>query len=544
MGSVRSEAERWLAAEPDDDVRDELIGLLAGPSEILAERFSGGLEFGTAGLRAAIGAGPRRMNRLVVRRAAAGLADHLVAEGTANRGVLVGFDARRKSREFAVDTVRVLAARGVPAWLVTEPVPTPVIAWATPEFGASAAVVVTASHNPPSDNGYKVYLGDGSQVVPPIDAAIAAAIDRIDACGVELAAVDHPLVRRVGPELVDRYVEWAAGRRLIADAPIDLRVAHTSLHGVGGDVVRRVLTSAGAPEPMVVREQHEPDGSFPTVSFPNPEEPGAMDLLLELARSTDAHLALASDPDADRLGVAIPDRDSWRRLTGDEIGWLLADHVLRNTSGDDRLVVTTLVSSSMLGKMAERHGVDFAECSTGFKWIADAARRRPGRRLVFAYEQALGYLVGDRPLDKDGITAALAMVELAASLRAAGSSIARRLEELAREYGRHRTAEVSVRRVDGRSAVDSLAASPPSALAGEPVVAVEVRPEAGLVRLWVGSVGDGVRVQIRPSGTEPKVKIYGEAVDRDPAPFVEATASLIGSSTVRSGSDHSARPTG
>lgn len=530
MESVRAVAERWLAAEPDADVRDEIERLLDGPSGVLEERFVGGLEFGTAGLRAEMGAGPRRMNRLVVRRAAAGLADHLLAEGRSAGGVLVGFDARRKSRDFASDTARVLAARGIRVLLVVEPVPTPVVAWATPVLGAEAAVVVTASHNPPADNGYKVFLADGSQIVPPIDGSIAAAIDRVDACTVPVADIEHPLIERVGVEIVDRYVEWAATRRLVPGAVIDVAVAHTSLHGVGGEVLRRVFAAAGVRPPRVVPEQHEPDGAFPTIAFPNPEEPGAMDRVIELARSTSADIALANDPDADRLGVAIPDRGSWRRLSGDEIGWLLADHVLRHTDGDDRLVVTTLVSSSLLGEMATRHGVSFAETSTGFKWIADAARRHPDRRLVFAYEQALGYLVGDRPLDKDGIVAALVMAELASELRAAGSSIADRLDEIAAEYGRHLTAEASVRRVDGRAAVDRLTASPPSELAGEPVVSVEIRPEAGLVRVWLGSVGTGVRVQIRPSGTEPKVKVYGEAVDRDPTPFVEAMALLLSES--------------
>lgn len=528
MDSVRAVAERWLAAEPDADVRDETERLLAGPTDVLAERFVGGLEFGTAGLRAEIGAGPRRMNRLVVRRAAAGLADHLLAAGSASAGVLVGFDARRKSRDFALDTARVLAARGVRALLVDEPTPTPVIAWATPVLGVAAAVVVTASHNPPADNGYKVYLADGSQIVPPVDQAIAAAIDRVDACTVPLAEADHSLIERMGHAIVDRYVAWAATRRLVPEIAIDVLVAHTSLHGVGGEVLQAVFAAAGARAPVVVPEQHEPDGAFPTVSFPNPEEPGAMDRVIDVARARSARIALANDPDADRLGVAIPENGDWRRLSGDEVGWLLADHVLRHGEGADRLMVTTLVSSSLLGKMAERHGVSFAETSTGFKWIADSVREHADRRLVFAYEQALGYLVGDTPLDKDGIVAALVMAELASELEASGSSVAARLDEIAAEYGRHLTAEASVRRVDGREAVDRLATSPPAVLAGEPVVAVEVRPEAGLVRLWLGAVGTGVRVQVRPSGTEPKVKVYGEAVDRDPAPFVAALAELVG----------------
>ena len=405
-----------MQAEPDDDVRAELQALLDGPGEELAARFDGRLMFGTAGLRAAIGAGPLRMNRLVVRQAARGLADYLVDLDPAarQRGVVIGYDARHKSDVFALDSARVIAAAGLRVHLLPAPLPTPVLAWAVTELGTAAGVMVTASHNPPADNGYKVYLGDGAQIVPPHDAGISERIGAVDPVDVALAGEHDELIHRLPTSFVDGYVEMARRVRMRPATP-GLTVAYTPMHGVGGETARRVFAAAGLPEPVVVAAQAAPDPDFPTVSFPNPEEPGAMDLVTALAVEHGAALAIANDPDADRLGVAIPQPDgSWRRLGGDEIGWLLGDHILRHGEGDDRLVVTTLVSSSLLGKMAADHGVHFAETFTGFKWMARAALDRPQLRLVFAYEQALGYLVTARPLDKDGISAAVLMAEIAA----------------------------------------------------------------------------------------------------------------------------------
>jgi phosphomannomutase len=520
-----SEPERWLAAEPDDDVRVELAELIEHGGDELAARFAGRLQFGTAGLRGAIGAGPLRMNRLVVRQAAAGLARHLLdtVDDAASRGVLIGFDARRKSDDFALDTARVMAAAGIRAMVFDRPVPTPVVAWSITDLGVAAGVVVTASHNPPADNGYKVYLGTGSQIVPPHDAQIAARIDEVDPCAVELAAADHPLIEHLGPDQVERYVASIPTVRRRPEVP-GVTVAYTAMHGVGGEVLLRAFQAAGLPSPVVVPEQFEPDGTFPTVSFPNPEEPGAMDLLLAVAAAAGAEVALANDPDADRLGVAIPTPDGgWRRLGGDEIGWLFADHILRHGEGADRLVVTTLVSSSLLADMAAAHGVHSAETFTGFKWIGHTVLERPDQRFVFGYEQALGYLVAERPLDKDGISAAVLFAEIAAVAAAEGTTLQARLDDIAERFGRHVIAERSVRMepVVGAAAVRAMLESPPTELDGRRVVEVMSFPEADLLRLQLDG---GARVQIRPSGTEPKVKLYGEGVGVDPAPLLDALA--------------------
>ena len=534
--SSRATAEKWLAAEPDADMREELVTLLAGPDDELAERFSGRLQFGTAGLRAAVGAGPLRMNRLVVRQAAAGLVEHLLAHvpDVAAKGVIIGFDARRKSDVFALDTARVCAARGVRALLFEQIVPTPVLAWNITEFGAAAGVMVTASHNPPADNGYKVYLDTGSQIVPPVDTAISDLIESADPTTVPLAPVDDPLIERLGDAPVDAYLAFAAGVRLCPDVP-GVPVAYTAMHGVGGAILLAAFQSAGLPTPAVVAEQQEPDGSFPTVSFPNPEEPGAMDLLLALAVESGAAIALANDPDADRLGAAIPTvgadgAPGWRRLGGDEVGWLLADHILRHTrpavGPDNRLVVTTLVSSSLLATMAASNGATCLETYTGFKWIGHTVLQHPELRFVFGYEQALGYLVAGQPLDKDGITAAIMLAEVAAVAAAEGVTLQQRLDSIAALYGRHIVAERSVPMApaDGAEAVDRLRTQPPTSVGGLEVTDVKWFDEAGLLRLQLGV---DVRLQVRPSGTEPKVKLYGEGIEHDPTALLDALAYLL-----------------
>ncbi|MDX2378569.1 MAG: phospho-sugar mutase, partial [Acidimicrobiia bacterium] len=509
-------ARRWRDAEPDDDIRAELDALIGaaenGDADELAARFDGSLQFGTAGLRAAVAAGSMRMNRLVVRQAAAGLGRWLLdtVADAAPRGVVIAHDARRKSDLFALDTARVLAAMGVRSMLLPGVQPTPVLAWSITGLSAAAGVVVTASHNPPADNGYKVYLETGSQIVAPIDTEIADRIARFDPIEIALADVDDPLIERLDSSWTDAYVAAAPSVRLRPEVP-GVSVAYTAMHGVGGAVVERAFVAAGFPPPVVVAAQHQPDGTFPTVSFPNPEEPGAMDLLLETAGASGAFVALANDPDADRLGVAIPQPDGgWRRLAGDEIGWLFADHILSHTTGDDRLVVTTLVSSSLLAKMATAHGVHSEETFTGFKWIGKLAIERAeiGQRFVFGYEQALGYLVTDRPLDKDGITAAVLMAEFAACDAADGVTVQGRLDALAERFGRYVTAELSVRipPSEGAEWVAAIEADPPTQVGGIAVVGIESYPEANLVRLQLDG---GSRLQVRPSGTEPKVKLYG-----------------------------------
>ncbi|CAN5546467.1 phospho-sugar mutase [soil metagenome] len=528
MIDVAATAKAWMAAEPDADMREELAALIVGPADQLHERFDGRLQFGTAGLRGAVGAGPQRMNRLVVQQAAAGLVDYLLEHvpNTATAGIIIGYDARRKSDVFALDTARVCAARGVRAMLFPHIVPTPVLAWNITDVGAAAGVMVTASHNPAVYNGYKVYLATGSQIVSPADTEIAAFIDNVDPCAVSLSAENDPLIEVLTDERLNAYLSFIPTVRFRPEVT-GVPVAYTAMHGVGGADLLAAFERAGLPQPSVVAEQQQPDATFPTVPFPNPEEPGAMDLLMARAADVNAQLAIANDPDADRLGVAIPTADGgWRRIGGDEIGWLLADHILRHTSGDDRLVVTTIVSSSLLSKMAAAHGVACEETFTGFKWIAHTVLANPKRRFVFGYEQALGYLVCGQPLDKDGITAAVLMAEVAALAAAEGVTLQDRLDAIAATYGEHIMADTSVHMApeDGAAAVARLRAAVPTSVGGTDVTESRWVEEAGLLRL---QLGENIRLQVRPSGTEPKVKLYGEGVGIDPKPYLEALAALL-----------------
>ncbi|MFF4990693.1 phospho-sugar mutase [Streptosporangium saharense] len=506
-------ARAWLAQDPDPETRAELTGLLDGLPESLGalrERFDTRLEFGTAGLRGELGAGPNRMNRVTVMRAAAGLA-HVLGPGA---HVVIGYDARHKSDVFAHDTAAVLTGAGLRASVFDSPQPTPVLAFAVRHLGADAGVTVTASHNPPRDNGYKVYWGDGSQIVPPVDAEISAAIDAVGPVS------ELPLGSEwtsLGDDVVTAYL--AAVTALPIGEARRLRVAYTPLHGVGGDLTARAFLAAGFEAPVAVEEQAAPDPDFPTVAFPNPEEPGAMDLALGLARRIDADLVLANDPDADRcaVGVRLPG-GGYRMLTGDEVGALLGEHVIRHTSGEDRLVATTIVSSSLLGRIAAEYGVRHAETLTGFKWIMKAG---PG--LVFGYEEALGYSVGsDAGLpvhDKDGVGAALTVAGLAAEAAARGRTLLDLLDDQARKYGLHATSQLSFRVADLAlitGAMAGLRAVPPVELGGRKVEAAEdlgagldgLPPTEGLRYRLAG----GARVVVRPSGTEPKLKCYLEVV--------------------------------
>jgi phosphomannomutase len=527
-GELVAAARAWRDDDPDPATRaevDVLLGVDGGAPDLpaLADRFGARLQFGTAGLRGEMAAGPNRMNRAVVIRATAGLAAHLAATGHAGEPVVVGYDARHLSHRFAADTAAVLAAAGFPVHLTERPVPTPVLAFGVTHLGCCAGVQVTASHNPPRDNGYKVYMDDGAQIAPPTDARISAHIDAVaSVAAVPRAADDDPRIVPAGDALVDAYVAGAAAQA-VAPASRDLAIVYTPLHGVGRDVLVAVLTRAGFAPPTVVDEQGAPDPDFPTVAFPNPEEPGALDLALAAAVDVGADVVLANDPDADRLAVAVPDGDAadgWRALTGDEIGVLLADWLLAHGAGPDRLVATTVVSSSMLGRLAAARGVVYAETLTGFKWLARAALDRPDLRFVYGYEEALGSCVGTLVRDKDGITASLAFAELAACERSRGRTVLDRLDDLARELGVHATGQRSSRfeGLDGAermaAAVDRLVDAPPASLAGVRVDAVEDLRLGGRLPPTDGVVvrGAGVRLIVRPSGTEPKLKCYAEAV--------------------------------
>ncbi|MER6731648.1 phospho-sugar mutase [Streptomyces puniciscabiei] len=502
-------AKAWLAEDPDPETRDELAKLIeAGDVTELSARFSGTLQFGTAGLRGELGAGPMRMNRSVVIRAAAGLAAYLKEHGHAGGLVVIGYDARHKSADFARDTAAVMTGAGLRAAVLPRPLPTPVLAYAIRHLGAVAGVEVTASHNPPRDNGYKVYLGDGSQIVPPADAGIAAEIDAI----ASLNDVPRP---DAGWETLDDAVLDAYLARtdavLAPGSPRTARTVYTAMHGVGKDVLLAAFARAGFPEPVLVAEQADPDPDFPTVAFPNPEEPGAMDLAFARARATDPDLVIANDPDADRCAVAVKDGADWRMLRGDEVGALLAAHLVRR--GATGVFAESIVSSSLLGRIAGKAGLPYEETLTGFKWIA----RVDGLR--YGYEEALGYCVDPEGVrDKDGITAALLITELASVLKEEGRTLLDLLDDLAVEHGLHATDQLSVRVQDLSLIADAmrrLREQPPTGLAGLAVVRAEdltrgtdrLPPTDGLrYRL------DGARVIVRPSGTEPKLKCYLEVV--------------------------------
>jgi phosphomannomutase len=530
-------ARAWAAEDPDPDTRDELERLItaAGADPTgdaaadLADRFTGRLEFGTAGLRGALGAGPNRMNRMVVVRAAAGLAAYLRENGAGpDDAVVVGYDARHNSDIFARDTAEVMAGAGLRAVVLPRALPTPVLAYAIREIGCVAGVMVTASHNPPQDNGYKVYLGDGSQIVPPADEEISA---RIDAVGPQASVPRSDDWQWLDETVVESYT--AAVSSLVgAASPRELTMVYTPLHGVGGETVADVLERAGFTAPHLATEQADPDPDFPTVSFPNPEEPGAMDLALRVAAEVSADLVLANDPDADRCAVAVPGAQGWRMLRGDEVGALLADFSLR--LGVQGVYATTIVSSSLLGKMATAHGQEYRETLTGFKWL--------GRLddLAFAYEEALGYCVApDLVRDKDGISAMLRVAELAAQLKSEGRTLDDQLDEIARTYGLHATDQLSVRVTDLSLITEAMAAlrgTPPTSLGGLAVERVDdlgagsadLPPTEGLRYV----LADGARVVVRPSGTEPKLKCYLEVVvpveDGDPGSVDAARIAATG----------------
>ena len=516
-------AQAWVDDDPDHDTRVELGEVIyraktceAEALADLAERFSGMLEFGTAGLRGALGAGPNRMNRAVVIRAAAGLTAYL-EERDVEPFVVIGYDARHKSDVFAHDTAAVVVGAGGRAAVLPHTLPTPVLAFAIRYLGADAGVMVTASHNPPQDNGYKVYLGDGSQIVPPADADIAAHIARVRTVA-EVRLADDGW-ETLGDDVVEAYVD-ATARIVSPDSPRDLNVVHTALHGVGSATLLDVFARAGFPAPTPVPSQQHPDADFPTVSFPNPEEPGAIDAALEVARAVRPDLVLANDPDADRCAVAVADDGSggWRMLRGDEVGALLGAHILARGVPEDAVFANSIVSSRLLGAMAAKAGIRHEETLTGFKWIA----RVPGLR--YGYEEALGYCVDPATVrDKDGVSASLLIAEMAAGLKAQGRTLGDVLDDLAVEHGIHATDSFSVRVADLAligQVMGRLREQPPAAIAEIAVARADdlaagsaaLPPTEGL-RYYLA---DGSRVIVRPSGTEPKLKVYLEVIEPVP----------------------------
>ncbi|HPF81561.1 phospho-sugar mutase [Nostocoides australiense] len=543
-------ARAWAADDPDPQTRAELEAVIAAASEgdeeavaDLADRFSGMLEFGTAGLRGALGAGPNRMNRAVVIHAAAGLTAYLKSVAP-EPFVVIGFDARTNSDVFARDTAAVVCGAGGRAAVLPRPLPTPVLAYAIRFLGADAGVMVTASHNPPQDNGYKVYVGDGSQIVPPVDGLIAAAIAGVESVASVPMADDG--WETLTDDVLDAYVADIA--TIVSPlAPRELTVVHTAMHGVGTETIQRAFAAANFPQPISVAAQAEPDPMFPTVSFPNPEEPGAMDLALDLAEQTGPDLVIANDPDADRCAAAIPGPGGWRMLRGDEVGALLGAHILDRGVPEGGRFANSIVSSRLLGAMAAKAGVSHEETLTGFKWIG----RVPS--LAFGYEEALGYCVDAAHVrDKDGISAALLLAELAAERKADGSDLQTVLDDLAIEHGVYATDAFSVR-VDDLSLIGAimarLRATPLTEVGGIPVarqqdLAVGVDgllPTEGL-RYYLG---DDSRIIVRPSGTEPKLKIYLEVIEPvdDAADLSQARTRAAGRlSGIRAAMEATTRP--
>jgi phosphomannomutase len=517
MTSARA-AREWIAHDPDPKTAAELQ---ACSDEELEALFAQPLTFGTAGLRGPLRGGPSGMNLAVVMRATWAVAQVLKDRGLGGSRIVVGGDARHGSEEFALAAAEVLAAQGFMVTLLFAAVPTPVVAFGVRHLGASAGIQITASHNPPSDNGYKVYFEGGFQIVAPTDREIEATIGRAP----HADEIPRAAVETSGVDLIQRYVDHVSHvRRTHGSA----RVAFTAMHGVGGEYALDAFARAGLTDVQVVESQFAPDPDFPTVPFPNPEEPGATDEVLKLASGANADVAIALDPDADRCAVGVPTPDGWRMLTGNETGWLLGDYLLSRFQpgevSEHIVVASTVVSSRMLASIAAAHGARHVETLTGFKWLSRADEDLPGCRLVYAYEEAIGYCVDPSAVrDKDGISAAVLFCDMVVALRERGRTVLDALDALARQHGVHTTTAVARAVKDADEAAEvmtRLRSKAPTRLSGIDVTMTDlaaVRPcerRTDAVILEGGDAKTAVRVAVRPSGTEPKVKSYIE-VRRD-----------------------------
>ncbi|EEX64769.1 MULTISPECIES: phospho-sugar mutase [Vibrio] len=536
---MNSQVTHWLARDPDPKTRQELQQLIDTQQDAqIAERFQSRLEFGTAGLRGKVGCGPNRMNRLVIQETAAGLGHYLIAQlpDAKNRGVVIGYDGRPDSKQFAHDTASVLTSLGIKTYLTYQVAATPIVAFGVRHFNAAAAVVVTASHNPPEYNGFKVYWENGAQIIPPHDAGIAACIDQAAQQAIPYLALEQAEQQGLLHWLRDEY--YQTYRKTIGASPLlqhhtkpqALSLAYTAMHGVGANMAETLLADAGFTHVSSVKEQREPDGTFPTVNFPNPEEAGAMDMVMALAKKVGAHLACANDPDADRFAVAARKADGeYQMLTGDQVGSLFGHYLLSQTDAHRQLVGNTIVSSSLLSKIAAAHGARYYQTLTGFKWLTNVAMQEQTEQhqFLFAYEEALGYTIGSTVWDKDGLSALVAFAQLAAELNAQGKTVWDQLEALYRQHGLHVNAQRSIALAPNSPPVgDKLRATPPADIAGRKVLIVEdfklarrtfADGKTEAITLPASDVliyhlDGGARVIVRPSGTEPKLKCYYEVV--------------------------------
>ena len=528
--ALRAEVEKWITEDPDAATRSQLQEMLdSGDETSLRSCFAGFLEFGTAGLRGPLGPGPSRMNRAVVTKTAAGLAIYMKRNGL--KSVVIGRDARYGSEDFTRDTAEIMHGAGFEVFVLPRPLPTPVLAYAVRNLKCDVGIMVTASHNPPQDNGYKVYLGgtvggvryEGSQIISPADSEISADIAAVPAL--------NTLVRSQGWTILDEsHIDaYVSATSRLATKPGTLTIVYTAMHGVGTETLEKVFKAAGFPAPTLVSEQAQPDPDFPTVKFPNPEEPGAIDLSLVKAREVSADLVIANDPDADRCAAAIKDRDGqWRMLRGDEVGALLGEYMARKAPNKEVMLANSIVSSSILSKIAQHYGLPFKETLTGFKWLAKIPN------LWFGYEEALGYAVDSKSVnDKDGISAALVLAQLATDLKAEGKTLVDLLDEIWERHGYHGTKQISVR-TTSVAQIDAILSkfrdATPATIGRFSLTAFDdlEKPQDGIpptngvrIRLM-----DNIRIIVRPSGTEPKIKCYIEVITKDRATSEKIIAEL------------------